>query len=409
MVLRERLVVIFMLVLMAISLAVGSSSARGQEARPEKRTEVQTEPLPAQELQPAGTVEFNIAGPGVVESGVQCDANGNAYFNSSPDIQLAIEGIHTGNRPPLTKLSIDSHGTTVFEYPPLLDYTSHNHMGFYVSPRGDVYSLVQACPYKDGCRPPRFPVNLVVKYNHDGSVDSVIKIEPPSGAHLYAYKFAAFLDGNFLITGIEDVEAEGKSGSRPFTGIFGRGGSYIGPVVLPNDVAPPEGMPKPMVVKSGKPYGTQGPGKATNHPRELKPGSLWAPEIIGSLMAGSLDGNIYLLRAGSPARLYAISSDGRVVGEHLVRPPKPDMWPMQVSPTNEGRLFVEFSQAPTGPRNPQIGSAFALVDPQTGKIIETYDAPSKAGIPACMDPEDELLFLRSDKSGRLEIAKYVAQ
>ncbi|MEJ2009292.1 MAG: hypothetical protein P8Z30_14245 [Acidobacteriota bacterium] len=409
MVLRERLAVIFTLVLAAISLAVGSSSARGQEARPEKRTKVQSEPLPALELQPAGTVEFSVAGPGVVESGVQCDANGNVYFNSSPNVQLAVRGAHTGNRPPLRMLSIDSQGTTVFQYPPLLDYTSHNHMGFYVTPRGDVYALVQACPYKDGCKPPRFPVNLVVKYNHDGSVDSVIKIEPPSGSHLYASKFAAFLDGNFLITGIEDVEAEGKGSSKPFTGIFGRGGSYIGPVVLPNDVAPPKRLPKPVLVKSGKPVGTRGPGKAANPARKLKPGSLWAPEISGSLMVGGLDGNIYLLRAGSPARLYAVSSGGEVLGEHLVRPPKPDMWPMQASPTNEGRLFVEFSQAPTGPRNPHIGSAFALIDPQTGKIVETYDAPAKAGIPACMDPQNELLFLRSDKSGRLEIAKYLAQ
>jgi hypothetical protein len=131
-------------------------------------------------------------------------------------------------------------------------------------------------------------------------------------------------------------------------------------------------------------------------------------DVIGSLTVGALDGTIYLMRATSPTRLYTISSDGAVLGEHLVTPPKAGMRPLQASINEEGQLLVEFSQAPTL-QDPHFHTAFGLVDPQTGKVAETYDVPPKVGIPACTDGQNEFLFLRSSKSGRLEVAKYVPQ
>ncbi len=365
-----------------------------------------TASVPLRELEPAGTAKFSASGPGVVEMGVQCDANGNVYMNSAPNVQLAIEDAREGAGEPLTRLSPTSGDTVEFPYGSFHGYARHYARGFYVGPRGDVYALVEACR-QAGCRAPHFPGDVIVKYNDDGTVDSVIKLKLPAGVHILAFRFAAFLDGNFLVTGSVLGGPPHYLISKPFTGIFDRGGGYVGPLVLPNDVTPPKQMPPPMPFKNGKPlHPIHSNGAA--RPPVLKPGTLWLEDVQKSLMVGALDGTIYLMRATSPMRLYTISSTGTVLGERLVTPPKPGLRPAQASLTEQGMLFVQFQSSPT-PEAPEPHSVFAQVDPQTGKLLEAYSVPSSAGIPACMDEQNELLFLRSSKSGRLEVAKYVAQ
>ncbi len=376
------------------------AAGRGANAR-------QNSSVPLRVLEPAGTTKFSTMGLGAVETGVQCDANGNVYLNSAPTAELAIEDAREGTALPLTRLSLTSGNTRAFSYPTLHEYAHQYGQGFYVSPRGDVYALVEVCRRQAGCTGDHFPGDVIVKYNDDGTVDSVIRLKLPDGVHILARKFAAFLDGNFLVTGFTLGGPPHYLVSKPFTGIFDRGGGYVGPLVLPNDVTPPKHMPPPTLIKNGKPVHPLKPAKAAATV-SVKPGTFWAQDVQKTLMVGALDGTIYLLRATSPMRLYTISSTGTVLGERLVRPPKPGMRPLQASLTEQGMLYVQFQSLPAL-SVPEPHSVFAQVDPQTGKVVEAYSVSPKAGIPACMDEENELLFLRSSKSGRLEVAKYVEQ
>lgn len=361
----------------------------------------QEQPIPARQLYPAGTVEFATSGPGAVAAGVQCDADGNVYMNSWPSAQMAYQNARRG-LPPLTRLSPGSKSSQVFKYPSLSDYAHQLGRGYYVDPRGNVYAMVEACRYKAGCgKPPHWGSTLIVKYNDDGTTDSVTELHPPSRLHADAFRFAVFLDGNILVTGLERSGTTGVP-SGPFTAIFDRGGGYVGQLALPNDVAPPEHWPQ------SKESGTQAKsGEAKAQHASQNQGGIWFADVQESLMVGATDGTLYLIRATSPARLYTISPAGTVLSEHIIKAPETGMRPLQASLAGGG-LLIEFSQAPTG-REPHFHQAFELINPETGKIAEAYDVPSEAGIPACETRQGVFLFLKSGKSGQLEIAKYVPQ
>lgn len=391
-------------VLILATVAAPAAQPRRQAIR-RARNAKQSSSVPLRELEPAGITKFSTPGPGAVGLPVQCDANGNVYMNAGPVAQV-IEDAREGIGEPLTKLSLGSGNTVEFALPAFPRYAERFGRGFYVTPRGDVYALAEAYRHKAGFKGANWAHIFVVKYDGDGTVDSTAELEPPQGMHLEVWKLAAFLDGNFLVMGFE-VSGPHLAPVKPFTGIFDRGGGYVGPLVLPNDVTQPKHMPPPIPFKNGKPVRPLS-FKRVAHPVPPKPGSLWFFDVQQSLIVGALDGTLYLMRATSPMRLYTISSTGTVLGEHLVKPPRPGMRPAQASLAGQGMLLMEFLR-PATPQSPHFHQTYARVDPHTGKVVETYDVSPKAGMAACMDEQNELLFLRSSKAGRLEVAKYVGQ
>ncbi len=84
-----------------------------------------------------------------------------------------------------------------------------------------------------------------------------------------------------------------------------------------------------------------------------------------------------------------------------IKPPKPGMTLTGASFAGADRFLVEYSELPT-PQHPHAASLLALVDVNTGKVVETLEPPPKAGIPACAASGNEFLFLRSGKSGQAQ-------
>ena len=94
---------------------------------------------------------------------------------------------------------------------------------------------VTAYSHERGYKGPSWPDSLIVKYKDDGTVDSVVKLESPRrDRHFEAWRFAAFLDGTFLVTGayLTDEHIPGE----PVTRIFNRGGAFVQPLELPHDL-----------------------------------------------------------------------------------------------------------------------------------------------------------------------------
>lgn len=407
------LIVLILTVIIAIPLQARTANRSGAQrimgtirvgrpfpptASPKATKSKSSEAPPVRQLYPAGTVRFSAPPPIAVTSGVQCDANGNIYAAYAQSLSRR----YAPAKLPLTRLSLDSQSVVQFRVPTPEGYAFAQSQGFYVEPDGSVYGLLVAYRHWHGATaPPSSPVPLVVTYHSDGTVDSVIKLQLPEGVLVQPSRLAVFPDGNLLITGL--TLSSGGRMPHPtgvFTGIFDRGGGYVGPITLPGDV-----KPKPVPVLKPGQTPPRANAKATTNPKTPhKPAGFWLMDVLGGLTLGSPDGNVYVIRPSSPVRVYVLSSVGTVLHKLLIKPPKPGMRPIEASLTSEGAIFMQFSQAP-GAGNTQ--TVLALADPTTGKITETFKEPPRAGIPACVSPQNEILFLKESKAGKLEVAKFL--
>lgn len=352
---------------------------------------VESRALPIGHLYPSGVVKFGIEGPGVVISGVQCAADSNIYYSGYPSIVTAEQFLRQGRLPGLTKLSLVSEAVVNFQVDRPSGYAASQGRGFYVSPRGDVYGLVYAYRHAIGSNGANWADNIVTEYNSDGTVDQFVKLTPPAGMHFIADKIAVFPDGTILAAG-EKLVGPGRPEAGLLTGIFDRSGGFIAKLTLPHDVTFHE---------------RGGGGKRLSEHRKDLDFAFSLEAVRAGLMVGSPDGTIYMIRASSPARVFVIGLGGQVSREFQIKPPPSTLRPTQASFGPGGKLIVDFSHAPDA-KDPHSAQTLARVDPATGKVISAYAVPSGAGIPAC-GTQNEVLFLRSGKSGDVEVAKFVPQ
>lgn len=364
----------------------------------------QSQSLPATNLYPAGTMEFSAPLPLGVAAGTQCDTNGNIYLQIAPSYQDMMRLIR--NREPLnlplTKLVVGSQEVVTFRASSPQGYTRFSSRAFYVTPRGEVDGLGQACEQGSDCKRPDDLTWLVTAYNDDGSVGDVVKLRPrlSADAFLFLSSFAAFPDGNLLVAG----EAQTRDGgTKPYTAVFGRAGDFLADVTLPHDVSAPS--PKPVLEKGPVTKAPPAGRSASAEARAEKAATQMNRAVVEGRMVGSPDGTVYLLRAGSPERLYVIGSDGRVLREQDIKTIRPGLTPLNVSVNGQGELVIFYTHISTAKDSSQY-EALVLVDPQTGKVISTYKVPPKAGAPACMTSQGVILFTRESKDGHLEVAEY---
>lgn len=388
------------LVLVVAGLSFGAKKRPG--SRPGK-TKTPSAP-PVTNLYPSGTVEFPSAPPPLgVTAGTQCDTNGNIYLRIPVPYPILAQEIrnHQPVNTPLRKLSIDSQTVVTYPANSAQGYAQFSSAGFYVTPNGTVYNFGAGCSEGKDCKKPENWAWLVTEYNDDGSVDSVEKLDLPQreGVYLVPSHFAAFPDGNFLVTGETQTE---RGEVRPFTAVFSPGGSFLANITLPNDV---KAFQPPAAKKHA---GARAPRSislpSSPKSKEAKAFTRMNRAVVEGQMVGSLNGTVYLLRAGSPERLYEIGSGGKVIHARIIKTPKPGLVPLNVSLNGQGQLLI-FYMLPSAKQY----WALALIDPQTGKIITTYRIPRKAGFPACMTNQGVVLSVRESKSDHLEVAEYTPE
>lgn len=395
---RTRLLGVLVLVFAGLSFGAKTRS----EARPGK-TKTPSAP-PVTNLYPSGTVEFPSAPPPLsVTDGTQCDTNGNIYVRIPVPYPILAQEIrnHQPANTPLRKLSIDSQTVVTYPANSAQGYAQFSSMGFYVTPDGTVYNLGAGCSEGKDCKKAGNWSSIVTEYNEDGSVDSVEKLDLPQreGVYFLPSHFAAFPDGNFLVTG--ETESK-KGGMKPFTAVFSPGGSFLANVTLPNDV---KGFQPPAAKKHAGPRAPRSSSLPSSpKSKEAKAFTRMNRAVVEGQMVGSPNGTVYLLRAGSPERLYEIGSGGKVIRARIIKTPKPDLSPLNVSLNGQGQLLIFYIRLSAKPY-----WALALIDPQTGKIITTYRIPHKAGFPACMTNQGVVLSVRESKSGHLEVAEYTPE
>jgi hypothetical protein len=121
------------------------------------------------------------------------------------------------------------------------------------------------------------------------------------------------------------------------------------------------------------------------------------------------DGLVYLMRAMSPATVYAISAAGEIVRKIVVHGPGGTGLPDFGMRVVKNRLVLPFFRSCDGPLDRGCrGKTYTVVDATTGRSLADYDAEKIDGGPMqCYAPDPDRFFTFSIPSGghRLEIVE----
>lgn len=294
-----------------------------------------------------------------------CDNDGNVYMG--PDDPGA----------PIRKINAKGELVTSFKprANPDIDVYAEGH--YAVTPDGEVYVHVES---------ETAPHRFILVFKSDGSYSTTIK--PETGFSMVPSTIAIFPNGNLLMTG-NKLDRNSKLFIVPFTGIFRSDGKLLKEITLEQNESLPD----------------------TSAMKDLKPGQP-LPIISNRAVAWghtepAKDGNIYIMRWGSPASFYAISPGGEVVKRFTVDPGSSayDPYHMHIS---GNRIAVQFS-------NKSFDQIIKIVD-LDGQELETYEiSPTdrqkeQLGVFACytMRPE-RFTFLISDTDYKLKVNQVEAR
>jgi len=261
--------------LLLVAAAESRPQRPAQEVTPVPEGSGEEQARVSHELYESGRIQFSAPPPTVDGAGVQCDHDGNIYLIYAASLQVIYPLLRAGVSLPVSKLSLDSKGVVQFPVGQFQGYAEYQRPSFFVDPLGKVEGLVVAYPHERGYKGPNWPDSLIVKYKDDGTVDSVVKLDPPLGEHFQPWSFAAFLDGNFLVTGA--VLSDKYMPKQPFTAIFDRGGGFVRLLTLPHDVRPRVTEPPPLGGSSGPPPPSSGPGRHRRGTRRARTRATLAP------------------------------------------------------------------------------------------------------------------------------------
>jgi hypothetical protein len=259
-----------------------------------------------------------------------------------------------------------------------------------------------------------------VKFNDDGTMDSFAKIRGfPDKDPLFPIQplqLTAFPDGNFLVLGT----TLGGHGLGAFAALFSRGGTFVADVKVLDDVEPLPFREKPGASADNPEQETALADPNVESPEGLRRpklasrrGSTLDPVMVlsGGKAISAPDGNIYVLRAGDPLRLYVVSPAGLVERELELASPSPGLDPIQVGMAGIGHFFVQLGPVVKGRPDEDLQAVklISVFDLATGQPTATYRlAPeqSDANLAACAVSPYEFLFVGTSETNPLEVVRY---
>ena len=300
---------------------------------------------------------------GAFMSPSKCDADGNLYIR-----KLATDRPLLG---PVVKIKPDGKRTALFDPAAFSQLAIDRADAFSPASDGGLYQIAQSGGLK--------PRIYVLHFSSDGSPSSPTLLD----ADFEAYTFAAFADGNFLVSGVKrDVQNKNDRG-RNFTAVFSADGRELAQLSFQ---APQESAKASA-------------GKAnTNDAEKTTPGLDLAEAEVGS------DGNLYVMRFSSPALVYVIGPSGKIMKTIKVSSPLPGALPSAFH-LSGNRLALSFWN------NENHRQTVVVADAQTGRKIASYADPTGLGPSfACYSANDGVFtFLKLGEGNELEVIRAEAQ
>jgi hypothetical protein len=295
-------------------------------------------------------VPVSVAGdyPGGIAFPTFCDELGRSYVKR-------IKG-GPGMVGPLFRLS--SRGTVEAEF----DTSGALINRYAVRPDGGVVMM-----RLDGA------IKIVDEFAPDGTRESSLALERPPIA-FFPSQLAVFQSGEILMSGLQY-----QPGYKAATAIYDPTGRLVKQLVLDGDAEIERAIDKDTRAQRQK-----------------------TEAVDRSVAIRGDDGLVYLMRATSPATVYAISAAGDVVRKIVVGAPNGAELPDFGIRVVKNRLAVQFRRScdRTVDFDSCRSSTYAVVDATTGQRLAAYEAENEAVGPiACYAPDPDRFFIFSDRHG----------
>jgi hypothetical protein len=315
---------------------------------------------------------------GAFMSPSKCDADGTLYIR-----KLATDRPLLG---PVVKIDADGKRTALFDPAAFSQLSLDRADAFSPALDGGMYQIAQA-----GVLKPRI---YVLHFSSDGSPSSPTLL----AAELEVYTFAAFADGNFLVSGVKRDVQNKRDNGRNFTAVFSADGRELAQLIFQE--------PRREDGKAATKLETKLGMKAVAAPAATPPidAASAAPALdLSDAEAGS-DGNLYVLRGSSPALVYVIASSGKIMKTlKLAAPAKSG--PPSAFHVSGNRLAISFWN------DESQGQTVIVADAQTGRRISTYAGDGELGPSfACYSANQGVFtFLKLGEGNALEVIRAEAQ
>jgi hypothetical protein len=322
----------------------------------------QSKPATGSSLTLHAATSMNIASEagGAFMSNSKCDSEGNLYIR-----KFAVDRPMLG---PVVKIDPDGKRAAVFDSTVFSQLALNRVDAFSPAFDGGLYQIGQSGGVK--------PRIYVLHYSSDGSAASPVHLD----ADLEVYTFAAFADGNFLVSGVhrdlqkDDVQNKYARG-RNVTAVFSADGRELAELTF---------------------------AAAAQNLKEARSALDLADAEAGS------DGNLYVMRASSPALVYVIAPSGKIMKTFKVSAPVSGN-----QRTNSAAGFhISGNQLAISFWNEARESqAMVVVDAQTGRQIASYGVSAGLGPSfACFSANEGVFtFLKLGEGNALEVTRADAQ
>jgi hypothetical protein len=316
---------------------------------------------------------------GAFMSPSKCDADGNLYIR-----KYAIDRPMLG---PVVKIDANGKRTALFDPAAFSQLALDRADAFSPASDGGMYQIAQG-----GVLKPRI---YVLHFSSDGSPASPTRLE----ADFEVYTFAAFANGNFLVSGVKrDVQDRNDHG-RNFTAVFSADGRELAQLSFPEAQGQdPQGAAKAGTKSNAAARQNEARKDAEKDAEKPAPTLDLADAEVG------IDGNLYVMRGSSPALVYVIAPIGKILKTLKISAPLPGAMPSAFH-LSGNRLAISFW-------NEESQSQTVIVaDAQTGRKIATYaDATGVGTSFACYSANDGVFtFLKLGEGSELEVIRAEAQ
>lgn len=299
-------------------------------------------------------------------STAKCDADGNLFIHKA-----ALD------RPLLAPVvKIDAQGKRVATFDPsaFSQLALDRADAFSPASDGGLYQIAQRGVTK--------PDIYVLHFASNGDASSPTHLD----ADFEVYAFAAFADGNFLVSGVKRDASNKDDRGKNFTAVFTADGRELAQLSFQKDGShtPPTTGPKA--------------GSQTTPDDDAVPSLDLADAESGS------DGYIYVMRRASPAVVYAISGTGKIMHTLKIAAPRPTLMPGTLH-LSGNQLGISFGS------DQEIQQWIVVVDAQSGREVATYsDAGDLGSSFACYSSNDGVFtFLKLGEGNSLQIVRASAQ
>jgi hypothetical protein len=312
----------------------------------------------------------------------KCDADGNLYIR-----KLAVDRPLLG---PVVKIDADGKRTALFDPAAFSQLGLDRADAFSPAADGGMYQIAQSGILK--------PSSFVLHFSSDGSPSSPTRLD----ADFEVYTFAAFAEGNFLVSGVKrDVKNKDDRGHN-FTAVFSADGRELKQLTFP------EASQKTREpAKAGKLAGvSQRVAQAPAQEQGKKDSEKLAPTLdLADAEVGS-DGNLYVMRRSSSVLVYVISPSGEIMKTIKVSTALAGATPSAFH-VSGNRLAIAFGKEDSESQPQTI----VVADAQTGRKIASYsDATGLDASFACYSANEGVFtFLKLGEGNELEVIRAEAQ